>query len=49
MKKLPAAERFWSLSRKANGPEEKQMKDPRQWREMIHLCIIGRSLGKRRV
>lgn len=32
-----------------NGPEEQTMKDPRQWREMINLCIIGISLGKRRI
>lgn len=46
--KKPPAERFGHYL-EGNGPEEKTMKDPRQWQEMIHLCIIGRSLGKRRV
>lgn len=44
MKKLPA-ERFGHCL-EGNGSEEKPMKDPRQWREMINLCIIGISLGK---
>lgn len=44
MKKLHA-KRFGHYL-ESNGSEGKTTKDLRQWREMVNLCFLGRSLGE---